>query len=160
MSKNRNKPDFLSLAAREGRRGINKKDGGPFGAVIVRNGKIIARGHNTVLASNDPTRHAEVNAIRAASKKLNRFNLSGCLIYSSTEPCPMCFSAIHWARLSKIVYSTTIADVKRLGFNELAISNQTLKKLGKTSVKLIRTKNDECSGLLSAWKSLKNKRTY
>jgi tRNA(Arg) A34 adenosine deaminase TadA len=101
-----------------------------------------------------------VNAIQAASKKLKRFSLKDCVVYSSTEPCPMCFSAIHWAQIPKIIYSTTIADVKRLGFNELAISNQTLKKLGKTRVKLIRQKNQACSDLLGAWKSMTNKRTY
>jgi len=160
MSKTKNKLDFLSLSAAEGLRGIRAKHGGPFGAIIVREGKIIGRGHNRVLISNDPTQHAEITAIYQASKKLKRFDLSDCDIYSSTEPCPMCFSAIHWARIRKIVYSTTIADVKRLGFNELAISNRKLKQLGKSPVKIFKIENSACSDLLSAWKSMPNKRTY
>lgn len=152
--------DFLDLAALEGSRGLNRRHGGPFGAVIVWKKGVLARAHNHVLASNDPTQHAEIMAIRAASKKLRRFNLSDCVIYSSTEPCPMCFSAIHWARIKKIVYSTTIQDVKRLGFNELAISNQKLKRLGRTPVKLFRVKNQACKDLLQEWKSINNRRTY
>jgi guanine deaminase len=151
---------FLTIAATEGLKGIRAGHGGPFGAVIVRRGKIVARAHNTVLGTLDPTRHAEVNAIHAASKKLKRFDLSDCVIYSSTEPCPMCFSAIHWARIPSIVYSTTISDVKKLGFNELTISNQKLKALGKTRVKLARRPNRGCTDLLRAWSALARKQTY
>ncbi len=148
------------MAALEGLRGIKRGHGGPFGAVIVKSGKIIASAHNTVLGTNDPTRHAEVNAISAAAKKLSSYDLKGCAIYSSTEPCPMCFSAIHWARIPRIVYSTTIGDVKKLGFNELTISNQTLKKLGKAKLRLKRVKNKACADLLAIFASLKNRRTY
>jgi guanine deaminase len=152
MSRAKNKPHFLSIAAKEGLNGIHAGHGGPFGAVVVHRGKILARGHNTVLATNNPTRHAEINAITVASKKLKRFSLKDCEIYSSTEPCPMCFSAIHWARIATIVYATTIQDVKRLGFNELCVSNNTLKRLGRTRVRLVRQENRECSDLLLSWK--------
>src|SRR5205823_4373455 len=118
-----------------------------FGAVIVLKGKILAATSNTVLKSQDPTRHAEINAIRVAARKLKRFSLHDCEIVSTTEPCPMCFSAIHWARIRRVVYSTTVSDVKRLGFNELTISNPQLKKWGKSPVALLRVKNAACEEL-------------
>ena len=117
----------MKLAIRSVRQGIGRSEGGPFGAVIVRGGQAIAVAHNTVLKDRDATCHAEVNAIRIASRKLKRFDLSDCIIYSTTEPCPMCFSAIHWARIKKIVYGTTTADAARIGFNELRIADALLK---------------------------------
>src|SRR5512146_1463170 len=114
---------FLALAARKAGRSMRRGHGGPFGAVIVRNGAILSAAANTVLKQKDPTCHAEINAIRAAAKKGGPF-LTGADIYSTTEPCPMCFAAIHWARLSHLVYGTAIADVAALGFNELTIGNE------------------------------------
>ncbi|MCL1867715.1 MAG: nucleoside deaminase, partial [Paludibacter sp.] len=93
-------------------------NGGPFGAVIVKNGEIIARGVNRVTANNDPTAHAEVSAIRAAAAKLGTFDLSGCEIFTSCEPCPMCLGAIYWAHLDKIYYGNTKADAARIGFDD------------------------------------------
>ena len=156
----RNGAPFLSVAAAEAARFLQRGVGGPFGAVIVRRGRIIARGHNTVLQTNDPTCHAEMNALRAASRRLKRFALNDCEIYSTTEPCPMCFSAIHWARLSRITYATTIADVRRLGFNELSISNRRLANAAGSRVKIRREPNHACRELLRAWSRLPKKRTY
>lgn len=160
MKKPRPADTFLSAAVLTALAGIRRGKGGPFGAVVVRKGKIIARACNTVLHTNNPTRHAEVNAIGLASKRLKRFSLHDCDIYSTTEPCPMCFAAIHWARCRSIVYSTTIGDVKKLGFNELAVSNEKLKALGKTKVKLAKISHQGCRDLLSAWKALSKKSTY
>ena len=101
-----------------------KNGGGPFGAVIVKDGKIIARGVNRVTASNDPTAHAEVSAIREAAGKLGRFNLSGCEIYTSCEPCPMCLGAIYWARLDKMYYANTKTDAKDIGFDDSFIYDE------------------------------------
>jgi guanine deaminase len=152
---------FMRLAIQEARRNIRTLDGGPFGACIVRNGKLIAIARNTVLKTKDATCHAEVNAIRAASKKLKNFDLSGCEIYSTSEPCPMCFSAIHWARIDKITYGTSISEVKRHGFNELAIPAKKMRSVGKSKVKirggfLI----GECREMLKDWHRLQNKKVY
>ncbi len=98
--------------------------GGPFGAVIARNGEIIATGVNRVTASNDPTAHAEVSAIRAASAKLGTFDLSGCEIYTSCEPCPMCLGAIYWAHLDKIYFANNKKDAKNIGFDDSFIYDE------------------------------------
>ena len=92
--------------------------GGPFGAVIVKDGEIVARGVNRVTAENDPTAHAEVNAIREAARKLGTFDLSGCDIYTSCEPCPMCLSAIYWAHIDRIFYANTQYDAKAINFDD------------------------------------------
>ncbi len=105
---------WMRLAIRSAQAGIRRAEGGPFGAAIVRGNQMIAVAHNTVLKDHDATCHAEVNAIRIASKKLKRFDLSDCVIYSTTEPCPMCFSAIHWARIAKVIFGTAIADVAQI----------------------------------------------
>lgn len=96
----------------------NFENGGPFGAVIVKNNEIIAKGHNTVLQDNDPTAHAEVNAIKNACKKLNTFDLSGCTLYTSCYPCPMCLSAIMWSNINTIYYGNTKEDAKEIGFKD------------------------------------------
>ena len=98
--------------------------GGPFGAVIARGGEIIATGVNRVTAANDPTAHAEVSAIRRAAKALGTFNLSGCEIFTSCEPCPMCLGAIYWARLDKVYYANTKADAKAVGFDDSFIYDE------------------------------------
>ena len=101
-----------------------KKGGGPFGAVIVKDGKIIATGVNHVTGSNDPTAHAEILAIRKASKKLHNFSLEGCTIYTSCEPCPMCLGAIYWAHLDKIYYGNTKAEARDIGFDDSFIYDE------------------------------------
>ena len=142
-------------------KGIRSSEGGPFGACIVKNGKVLAIAHNQVLKNQDPTCHAEIQAIRAASKKIKSFNLSNCEIYSTTEPCPMCFSAIHWARISKLYYGTTIADVAKRGFNELAVSNSLLKKIGKLKIEIRKGfERKACLDLLKKWDALESKKTY
>jgi tRNA(Arg) A34 adenosine deaminase TadA len=102
-------------------------EGQPFGACIVKDGEVIACDHNVVWASTDITAHAEVYAIRNACKKLDSIDLSGCTIYSTCEPCPMCFTAIHWARIGRIVCGARIEDAKKYGFNELSVSNHELR---------------------------------
>ncbi|MDD5085131.1 MAG: nucleoside deaminase [Candidatus Omnitrophica bacterium] len=152
---------FMRIAIKEGCRGAKRGDGGPFGACVVKGGRLIARGHNTVLGKNDPTGHAEINAIRAACRKLKTYILKGATIYSTTEPCPMCFAAIHWAKISRLVYGTCIKDVKKLGFNELLIPVPRLKKLGKSPVRLKSSfMRKECKGLLGYWQSLPYKKVY
>ena len=146
---------FRALAAAEkGRRNGQT----PFGACIVKNGKIVACTHNKVWSNTDITAHAEITAIRAACKKLKSIDLSGCTIYSTTEPCPMCFSACHWARIDKIVYGASISDAKKAGFNELQISDAHLKKEGKLSVKLEGAfLKKENQALFRKWCAMKHK---
>ncbi|MBM3249449.1 MAG: nucleoside deaminase [Candidatus Omnitrophica bacterium] len=151
---------FMRLALKEARKNLTRMQGGPFGACIVRGNKVIAGARNTVL-KNDPTAHAEINAIRLAARRLKSFDLSGCTIYSTTEPCPMCFSAIHWARIDKVIYGTSISDAKRIGFNELNISSALLKKIGRARVKIVKgALAGECRRLFKDWNKLENKVLY
>jgi len=151
---------FMKLAIKEARKNIKLMDGGPFGACIVRDGLILAVARNTVLKS-DATSHAEINAIRIASRRIKNFDLAGCVIYSTTEPCPMCFSAIHWAKISAIIYGTDISDAKKIGFNELSISSWYMKKEGLSKVKLFSGfLRQECLRLLRDWDALENKVLY
>jgi guanine deaminase len=153
--------DFMRLAIADALRGIRAGEGGPFGACIVRRGKVVALGHNRVLASRNPTQHAEVCAITRASRRLRTHVLDDCDLYTTTEPCPMCFAAIHWAKIRSVYFGTRVPDVKRLGFNELTISNVTLKRLGKSPVRLhAGLLVDECRALLRAWRALPRKKTY
>lgn len=117
------KDDFMRKAIELSLKNI-ENGGGPFGAVIVKDGEIIATGVNRVTASCDPTAHAEVSAIREAAKKLGTFNLSGCEIYTSCEPCPMCLGAIYWARLDKMYYANTKSDAKNIGFDDSFIYDE------------------------------------
>ncbi|MCK8060938.1 MULTISPECIES: nucleoside deaminase [unclassified Fusibacter] len=109
---------YMDEAVLEAMKGIGVRDGGPFGAVIVKDGEIIARGHNEVVSSHDPTAHAEIVVIRIASEKLGRFDLSDCELYTTCEPCPMCYSAIHWAKIKKFYYGATREDAAEIGFDD------------------------------------------
>lgn len=109
---------FMRSAIIEAQKGIHKGHGGPFGAVIVKDGKVVARGHNQVVKNNDPTCHGEMQAIRAASKKMGTFDLTGCDIYTTGEPCPMCMGAILWANINKVYYGCNIDDTEKIGFRD------------------------------------------
>lgn len=151
----------MRLALRDALRGIRAGEGGPFAACIVRRGEVVALGHNRVLATRNPTQHAEIVAIGKASRRLRTHVLDDCDLYSTTEPCPMCFAAIHWAKVRRVYFGTAVPDVKRLGFNELTLSNATLKRLGRSPVELRPgLLRDECYELLRAWKALPNRQTY
>lgn len=151
---------FMRLALKEARKNLKSLDGGPFGACIVKNGVLLGLARNTVL-KNDATCHAEMNAIRLASRKLGTFDLKGAVIYSTTEPCPMCFAAIHWSRIDKIIYGTGIRDAAEIGFNEIRISNKVLKKLSKVPLRFFSGfLYEECRKLLKDWDRLPNKRLY
>lgn len=112
---------FLNLAIEEAKSSMLQGKGGPFGALIVKNGQIIAIGTNHVTSLNDPTAHAEIMAIRAACRKLGTFQLTDCELYTSCEPCPMCFGAVYWARLSRVYYAATKLDAARVGFDDSLI---------------------------------------
>ncbi len=150
----------MALAIREARKNLASPAGGPFGAAIVLDGRVVAVARNTVFRS-DPTAHAEVNAIRKACRKLGTYDLTGAAIYSTTEPCPMCFSAIHWARVGTIVFGTNIADAKAVGFHELEISNARLKTLGRSGIEIIGDfMREECLALFREWKAMPGSRIY
>ena len=112
--------EFMFVALDEARKGIRKGHGGPFGAVIVRDQKVVAKAHNTVLKDKDSTCHAELSAIKKACKKLKSFDLSGCEIYTTGRPCPMCRSAIQWAKISKVFFGCDYEEAKKIGFDELS----------------------------------------
>ena len=128
--------DWMRLAIETTRAGLAEGQT-PFGAVITRDNELVIAAHNVVWETTDITAHAEVNALRLACRKLGIVDLKGCTIYSTTEPCPMCFSAIHWANVDRIVFGTSIADAAEAGFNELPISNLEMKEKGKSRVVIV-----------------------
>ena len=134
--------------------------GGPFGAVIARGGEIIATGVNRVTANCDPTAHAEVSAIRAAAQKLGTFNLSGCEIYSSCEPCPMCLGAIYWARLDRLFYGNTKADAARIGFDDAFIYKELALPLSERTLHAEQLLGKEAIATFEAWEQKTDKTPY
>src|SRR5574344_2535218 len=127
--------DFLLCAIQMATDNVANGNGGPFGAVVAKEGKIIARATNTVTTSNDPTAHAEVNAIREACRVLGTFDLSGCEIYSSCEPCPMCLSAIYWARIDRVYYSADKKQASKAGFDDGFIYEELSKPIIERKIK-------------------------
>jgi guanine deaminase len=142
------------------RRGVERGQS-PFGACIVREGSVIACVHNIVCESTDITAHAEIQAIREACRALQMIDLSGCVIYSTCEPCPMCFGAYHWARIARIVYGARIQDAAEFGFNELPISSATMRDLGSSAIEIapdcLREENRE---LIRLWASRPDRRVF
>jgi len=160
MTKPKPEERFMRRALRKGLEGVRKGQT-PFGACIVRGDVVVALAHNSVWKTCDPTAHAEVNAIRRAARRLGSIDLSGCVIYSTCEPCPMCFSAIHWARLDAVVFGARIRDAGRLGFNELWVPDRTLKRLAHSPVALVEDYlRDECLDLFRAWAAAPRRRSY
>jgi len=151
--------EFLLLAAKEAQKGMEKNHGGPFGAVVVRKGKVIAKGHNEVLKTNDPTSHAEILAIRRASKKLKTRNLSDCDLYASCEPCPMCLAAIHWAKIKKVFFGCGRDDAAKMGFCDKKLYD-LFRDPSLENIKLTKIKVDECVSLTGSWRKKKDKKIY
>jgi tRNA(Arg) A34 adenosine deaminase TadA len=137
-----------------------KNGGGPFGAVIVRNGEVIASTSNSVTKDNDPTAHAEVNAIRQATKKLGTFDLSDCVIYSSCEPCPMCLGAIYWARLNKLYFANNKTDAKNIGFDDSFIYDEIATPYEKRKINTIQTMRNEAIIAFNLWQNKTDKIEY
>jgi guanine deaminase len=152
--------DFMRAAIEITQKGIDASQS-PFGSVIVHDGKIVAATHNTVWRDTDPTAHAEVNCIRAAARALNAIAFKGCTLYSTTEPCPMCLAAIHWAKLDRVVYGATIADAAAAGFHELFVDAKLLASMGKSPLivesGLLR---EECADLFQQWLKTGRARAY
>ena len=137
-----------------------KNGGGPFGAVIVKNDKIIAEGSNKVTSTNDPTAHGEIVAIREACKKLNDFNLNGCKIFSTAEPCPMCLSAIYWARIDKIYYANTRKDAQKIDFDDSLIYSELQKNIDKRKIPMIQIMRNEALKAFELWEKKIDKVKY
>ena len=156
MDKNK----YMQLAIDLAKENVKKGFGGPFGAVIVKDGEVIAQAANSVTSTNDPTAHAEVNAIRQACKKLNTFNLSGCEIYASCEPCPMCLSAIYWARIDKVYVAATKKDAAEAGFDDEFIYKELDLPETKRQLKTSELLMEEGQKPFIEWKQKADKITY
>ncbi len=152
--------EFMKKAALEAGEGVARGEGGPFGAVIVRNGAIVASAHNTVILSADPTAHAEMNAIRAAAQKLGRFELDDCELYTSCEPCPMCLAAVHWARIPRLYYGCTADDAANAGFDDRFIYDVIRGETGERRVEMSQTGREECLSAFELWKNKKDRVRY
>jgi len=142
---------FLREAIRLSLEKMEAGEGGPFGAVVVQNGTIVGRGWNRVTSANDPTAHAEIVAIRDACDRLKVFSLAGCEIYTSCEPCPMCFAAIYWARLARIYYAASGQDAAAAGFDDCEFCRQLALPPGSRSLPMIQGLQDEAREAFQAW---------
>ena len=152
--------DLMRLAIERTREGIAVGQS-PFGSVLVREGRVVAATHNTVWRDTDPTAHAEVNCLRASSRELGTIDLKGSILYSTCEPCPMCLSAIHWAKVDRVVFGASIADAAGAGFSELAVGAADLARMGGSPLVveggLLR---EECARLFEEWKRSALGRVY
>ncbi|MCW9048076.1 MAG: nucleoside deaminase [Gammaproteobacteria bacterium] len=137
-----------------------KQQGGPFGAVIVKNGKIIGQGHNQVTENCDPSAHAEIMAIREACKNLNNHQLDGCTIYSSCQPCPMCMSAIYWAHIPKLIFAATAHDAAKAGFDDQFIYDELAKPVSQRSISIKHIEHDEANKSFEVWSSNLSRQEY
>ncbi len=141
-------------------KGIDSNSGEPFGAVVVKAGEIVGEGCNQVTSTNDPTAHAEVVAIRNACKNLDSFQLDGCILYTSCEPCPMCLGAIYWARPSKIFYAATHIDAANIGFDDQFIYEEIEKKARDRQIKTINLLREEGLKVFKNWENKADKTEY
>jgi guanine deaminase len=135
--------EFMSAALALARKNAASALGGPFGAIVVFDGKIVGEGRNQVTTDNDPTAHAEVVAIRDAAKRLGRFDLKGCVIYTSCEPCPMCLAAAYWARVDKVAYAATQHEAAAAGFDDAFLYDELAKDMGARQLPCVQVKTDD-----------------
>ena len=151
---------FMLRAIELARLGVETNAGGPFGCVVVKNGEIVGEGNNRVTSTNDPTAHAEVIAIREACKSLNTFQLDGCMIYTSCEPCPMCIGAIYWARPAKVFYACTRDDAAKIGFDDDFIYEELEKSNAEREMKLQNFMREEALEVFENWSAKPDKIEY
>jgi tRNA(Arg) A34 adenosine deaminase TadA len=142
------------------RKNIREGRGGPFAAVVVKNGNVVARGTNLVTSTNDPTAHAEVVAIREACRELGTFQLTGCELFASCEPCPMCLGAIYWARPDKIYYANTHLDAARIGFDDLFIYKEIALPIADRKIPMVQMMRDEAFVAFEEWQRMQDKIHY
>ncbi len=153
-------PRFMRRAIDLSLRNVRNTRGGPFGAVVVKNGRIVAEGANRVTATNDPTAHAEVVAIRRACNKLGAFELEGCEIYTSCEPCPMCLGAIYWARPSHVYFANTQDDAAKIGFDDRFIYRELKVPLARRRIPMTGFMRREALAAFHAWEKKQDKVEY
>ena len=151
---------FLERAIELSRHGMQKGNGGPFGCVIVKDGEIIGEGFNEVLVKNDPTSHAEIVAIRSACKKLNNFQLTGCDVYTSCEPCPMCMGAIYWARPDRVIYANTKSDAAAVNFDDQFIYDEIEKLPQDRYIQFIHSPQPQALDVFLEWKNNDARQRY
>ncbi|HMG84261.1 MAG TPA: nucleoside deaminase [Terracidiphilus sp.] len=152
--------EFLRRAIALAAENVTSGRGGPFAALIARDGKVIAEGVNMVTATNDPTAHGEVTAIRAACKALGMFSLAGCELYTSCEPCPMCLAASHWARLDAVFYGASAEDAAKAGFDDAYLYEEFRKDPAERSLPAVQLLRDEAWASFAAWMASPNKIEY
>lgn len=148
---------FMKVAIKEAQKGIRNNEGGPFGSVIVKDGKVLSKAHNQVLLKHDATCHGEMQAIRKASKRLKSFNLEECEIYTTGEPCPMCLGAILWSNIKKVYYGCNIVDTEEIGFRDNKFYNLTKEEKASFINELDR---EECLKLYEEYKNIEDKKEY
>ena len=151
---------FMQEAIALSKKGMEAGEGGPFGCVIVKDDKIVGRGNNKVTSSNDPTAHAEVVAIRDACATLGTFQLEGCEVYTSCEPCPMCLGAIYWARPKKIYYANNREDAAAIGFDDTMIYDEMNAPLDRRKIPIATLGRSEAIRIFEEWKAKENKVNY
>jgi guanine deaminase len=151
---------FMRRAIELAQNGIDSNAGGPFGAVVVKDGEIIAEGNNQVTSTNDPTAHAEVVAIRRACEKLNSFQLDGCVLYTSCEPCPMCLGAIYWARPAQMFFACTRQDAANIGFDDHFIYDEIERPIEERHIKSINFLRDAGLTVFENWANKIDKTEY
>ncbi len=152
--------EYMRMAVEMARRGMNSDEGGPFGAVVVKDGKVVGRGNNRVTSSCDPTAHAEVTAIRDACANLNTYQLTGCTIYTSCEPCPMCLGAIYWARPDKVYYGNTKRDAAEINFDDDFIYRELELPMEKRKIPFIPLGREEAIATFREWAAKEDKKLY
>lgn len=151
---------FMRMAIELAENNVVQGQGGPFGAVIVKDGMVVARSANKVVPTNDPTAHAEVSAIRLACAELGTFNLEGCVIYTSCEPCPMCLGAIYWARIDHIYYANTKADAAAIGFDDKFIYDELDLPMDQRKLPVVQLLRDEALQAFRLWEASVSKTEY
>lgn len=151
---------FMEEAIRLSQQGMERNEGGPFGCVIVKDGRIIGRGFNRVTATLDPTAHAEVVAIRDACRTLNHFQLDGCTLYSSCEPCPMCLGAIYWARPAQVYYACSREDAAKAGFDDEFIYKELNQSLAQRRIPMVQLLRDQAKVVFELWDKKEDKIAY
>lgn len=151
---------FMRIAIGLSEKNVTEQLGGPFGAVVVKDGKVVAKSGNKVTRTNDPTAHAEVSAIRIACKKLKTFDLTGCVIYTSCEPCPMCLSAVYWSRINTIYYANTKVDAANIGFDDQFIYEELEKPMTERSLPIQQLLRDEAIQAFKLWEKSPMRVTY
>jgi tRNA(Arg) A34 adenosine deaminase TadA len=152
--------DFMRKAIKLAEGGVKRNEGGPFGAIVVKDGAIVGTGNNRVIGTNDPTSHAEIVAIRNACKNLKTFDLTGCVIYTTCEPCPMCLGAIYWARIKEIIYACGRDEAAKIGFSDEDMYKEFRMPLNERKIPLKKVLRDEAFKVFQLWDEKPDKTLY